>query len=147
MRKIILLVSVASMVCACHKNNCNERSVPIRHFDTDYGCQNSKRTLAVNLTNNCILIRSQAFYDTQVTGTCHPSIDFTRYDLLIGKQSSANRNDTILYDYKRTCPNEVLTLNVDIVQSAVTQPDNVVYNAIIPKLTDKDSLRIMVTIE
>jgi hypothetical protein len=118
-----------------------------KHFESDYGCADTRHTLIINLTNNCTIIRSKETYDSQVSGICHPDIDFTLYDLVIGKQSSGNNNDTITYDLRRTCPDNKLTLIVDIIQGLVTIPDNVVYHALIPKLGDEESLNIQVNLK
>lgn len=91
----------------------------------------------IDITNTYTIIRSKETYDAIVTGDCHPPIDFSIYDLVIGKQSSGNENDTIKYDLRRTCPDNELTLNVDIIKSLMTRPDNVVYHAVIPKLGDE----------
>jgi hypothetical protein len=101
----------------------------------------------VDLENSGNLIRSKEAYDSEVTGPCHPDIDFTKFDMIIGKQSSDNVNDTILYDYRSACPDNELTLTVDIIQSDVTGPDNVVYHAIIPKLGDEETLYIIVNVK
>ena len=116
-------------------------------MESDYGCENTKYSLVVDLQNNGKIIRSKEAYDTEVTGTCHPDIDFSKYDLVIGKQSSGNENDTIIYDYRYACPNNELTLTVDIIQSDATRPDNVVYHAIIPKLGDEETLNIIVNLK
>jgi hypothetical protein len=146
MKKTVLIFIVAASVLIYCKKDCKESQLTTKHFETDYGCQDTKHSLIVDLNNTALIIRSKVDYDTKVTGVCHPDIDFSIYDLVIGKQSSANSNDTILYDYKRTCPDKELTLAVDIVQSAVRVPDNVVYHAIIPKLGDQETLNIKITV-
>jgi len=80
-----------------------------------------------------------------VTGNCHPDIDFSLYDLVIGKLSISNTNDTIKYELRRTCPGSKLTLAVDLIQLAVTQPSTIVYHSIIPKLGNEETLNIQLT--
>ena len=146
--KYITLISLF-LVCvlSCKKkDNCKEELISAKQFDTDYGCTDTKHTLVVDLINNVTVIRSKESYDSKVTGPCHPVIDFNAYDLVIGKQSSANLNDTIIYDYRRACPGNELTLTVDIVQSAVTMPDNVTYHLLIPKVGDEENLNIKINI-
>jgi hypothetical protein len=101
----------------------------------------------IDLSNNCTVIQSKEAYDSKVTGTCHPEINFTQYDLVIGKQSSGNWNDTILYDFRQKCPGNELTLTIDIVQTDLTQPDNVVYHALIRKLASGENLIINVNVK
>jgi hypothetical protein len=116
----------------------------VKHFETEYGCQETKHNLSILLTDSCTIIRSKADFDSKVTGICHPDIDFSLYDLVIGKKTSSNQNDTIIYDLRKTCPDNQLTLTVEIVQSDLTQPDNVTYHALIPKLGNNESLSITI---
>lgn len=135
------------MLISCKKNDCDEKILIAKHLESDYGCVNTKYSLVVDLQNNGKIIRSEEVYNTEVAGPCHPDIDFSKYDLVIGKQSSGNENDTILYDYRTACPDNEPTLTVDIVQSDATRPDNVVYHAIIPKLGDEETLHIIVNVK
>ncbi len=138
---------ILSILISCKKNDCNEKILTAKHLESDYGCEDTKHNLVVDLQNNGKIIRSKEVYDSEVSGPCHPDIDFSKYDLVIGKQSSGNWNDTIYYDYRTTCPNNEPTLTVDIIQSLLTIPDNVVYHAIIPKLGDEETLHIIVNIK
>jgi hypothetical protein len=143
----IFTIILLSVLSSCKKNDCTEEILSAKHLESDYGCENTKYNLVIDLQNNAKLIRSKEAYDTEVTGPCHPDIDFSKYDLVIGKQSSGNENDTILYDYRSTCPDNQPTLTVDIIQSLTTRPDNVVYHAIIPKLGDEETLSIIVNLK
>lgn len=135
------------LLSSCKKDNCTETMITEKHLESEYGCVNTKRTLSIDLNNDCIIIRSKADYDIKVSGTCHPEIDFSLYDFVIGKQASGNENDTIEYDFRRSCPKGELTLTVDIIQSAATRPDNVVYHALVPKLGDEEALNIIVNVK
>jgi hypothetical protein len=139
----------AFLICilsCCKKDNCKEELVTIKHFETEYGCANTRFSLQIDLNNECTIIRSKETYDSKVTGSCHPEIDFSLYDLIIGKQSTGNFNDTILYDLRRTCPEKALTLTVDVIQSDLTQPSTVTYHALIPKLGDEENLNIKINV-
>ena len=144
---IIFTLILLSSLTSCKKNDCNEKMLTTKNFESDYGCQSTKYSLAVDLQNSAKIIRSKEAYDSEVSGPCHPDIDFSKFDLVIGKQSSGNENDTILYDYRSACPNNEATLTIDIIQSLATRPDNVVYHAIIGKLGDEESLKIIVNVK
>ena len=139
----VLLICLSS----CKKNDCKEELRTVKHFESEYGCVNTKYDLKINLTNNVTVIRSEDDYDTRVTGTCHPEIDFNLYDLVIGKQATAYRIDTILYDYRIACPEDQLSLSVEIIQSDANVADEVVFHAMIPKLGDDELLYINVNIK
>jgi len=144
---LLFAILILSIISSCKKDDCNEIILNVKHLESDYGCENTKYSLVVDLQNNGKIIRSKEAYNDEVAGPCHPDIDFSIYDLVIGKQSSGNENDTILYDYRSVCPNNESTLTVDIIQSDVTRPDNVVYHAIIPKLGDEETLQIIVNVK
>jgi hypothetical protein len=148
MKYSILIISAIICILSCSKKDtCKEQLMTMKHFENDYGCADTRHSLIINLTNVGTIIRSKDAYDSQVSGDCHPQIDFTLFDLVIGKQSSGNNNDTIIYDLRKTCPNNKLTLTVNIIQGLLTVPDNVVYHALIPKLGDQESLNIQVIVK
>ena len=82
----------------------------------------------------------------QVSGTCHPEIDFDMYSLVIGRQSTTREVDTIYYDYGIACPDNELTLTIEIVQGDAVVADNVVYHALIPRLKDGGTIAININI-
>jgi hypothetical protein len=142
---IILIISLPCILSSCHV--CRESVIPVKHFETDYGCPDTKHTLEIDLTDQCTLIQTRADYDNQVSGTCHPDIDFDTYYLVIGKQSTANEVDTIYYDYGISCPENDLTLTVEIIQDAVAVKDTVVYHALIPKQENSGTIVINVKVK
>jgi len=143
---IIMAVFFFASVSCTKKDDCKETLLSIKHFESEYGCENTKHTLLIDTVNACVVIRSKESYDELVSGICHPEINFSLYDLIIGKQSTGNWNDTILYDYRKTCPENNLTLTIEIVQSDLTLPDNVVYHALIPKLGDEETLYLNINV-
>ena len=148
MKKTILISAILIFFLSCSKkDNCNEEQLLTKHFEMEYGCPDTKFTLQINLTNDAKIIRSTEEYDAQVSGSCHPAVDFSAYDLVIGRQSTGNYNDTILYDLKRTCPDKELLLTVDVIQSDLTMPSTVTYHALIPKLGDEEKLNVMVNVK
>ena len=129
---------------SCKRDNCKDELRTIKNLETEYGCVNTRHSLQINLSNDFSIIRSKTSYDNLVTGSCHPEINFSIYDLVIGKQFMGNLCDTIFYDFRKVCPKNELTLTINIRQSALTQPDNVVFHALIPKLGDEESLTVII---
>jgi hypothetical protein len=135
----LLFIAALLLLDSCNeKEKCEDILLAVEHFE----CENSKHTLIVDLSNDYTIIRSKEQYDNMVSGSCHPEINFSNFDLVIGKQSSGNWNDTIIYDLRKTCPENELTLTIEIIQMDITIPDNVVYHAMIPKLGDEETLII-----
>ena len=142
MKNIILILALLFVSIACNQiKDCEEIQLTTHHFDCEMTWN------SIDIQNDYTIIRSKEIYDSKVTGDCHPTIDFSLYDLVIGRQSSGNENDTIKYDLRRTCPDNELILTVDIIQSDATGPDNVVYHALIPKLGDEETLKIKINVK
>jgi hypothetical protein len=144
MKNITLILAFLFLSLACNQiKDSEEIQLTIHHFD----CENTKYSLNINIQNDYTIIRSKEIYDSKVTGDCHPTIDFSLFDLVIGRQSSGNENDTIKYDLWRTCPGNELILTVDIIQSGATRPDNVVFHALIPKLGNEETLKVKINVK
>jgi hypothetical protein len=133
---LLFFIALLFLGSCNEKEKCEDILLTVDHFE----CENSKHALIVDLSNDFTIIRSKEQYDIMVSGSCHPDINFSNFDLVIGKQSSGNWNDTIIYDLRKTCPENELTLTIEIIQMDITIPDNVVYHAMIPKLGDEDTL-------
>ena len=147
-KKFVLIGILLCFLYACidEKEKCVDELLSTKHFETEFGCIQTRYNLFIDLHNTCTIIRSKATYDELVSGICHPEIDFSNYDLVIGKQATGNLNDTVYYDYRRVCPDMDLTLTIDVVTSAATQPSNITYHALIPKLGDEESIDIIVNV-
>jgi hypothetical protein len=146
--KYLLLFSftIFFSLYACKKNDCKEEQLTATTLESDYGCNATKHNLKISLTDDVAFVRTKTDYDAKVSGACHPQIDFTKFDLIIGKQGLDSKNDTILYSYKRTCPANDLALTFDLVQSTVATHDTIVYHAIVPKISSGENLNVYVNI-
>ncbi|HKK41994.1 MAG TPA: hypothetical protein VJ963_06270, partial [Bacteroidales bacterium] len=135
MKKHLLLIALlaASMSCI-KKEECRETPYPLFSFESDYGCANTKHSLNIDLLNTVKIIRDQAAYDAEVSGECHPDINFDVYNLVIGRQVTDNINDTITYELKNTCPGNELMLTINLIQSPAAGPDTLTYHALVQKL-------------
>ena len=114
MKNIILLFASISLFLlgSCDKDaECQEqKEIPLTSLEEEYGCTNTRYGLDVELVDDYTIIRSQAGFGNIVsTSNCNPAIDFSKYDLLIGKRRLANGNSSIDYALARVCPS--LNLN------------------------------------
>jgi hypothetical protein len=141
---IIIFIGLLGLLTSCHV--CKESTIATKHFETEFDCPDTKHSLVIDLTDNCTLIQTKTDYDNQVSGTCHPEIDFDMYSLVIGRQSTTREVDTIYYDYGIACPDNELTLTIEIVQGDAVVADNVVYHALIPRLKDGGTIAININI-
>lgn len=135
----IILLMINFMVSSC-KKECEEITYKVESLENLYGCTNTRYDIEIDLSDDALIISSQASFDSWIQGPCMPTIDFGKYDLIIGKKSTLSQVDTIYYEYKRDCPDQDLVLSIEIIQTPATAIDNVVFHALIPKLGDEETL-------
>lgn len=143
--RLIAIIGFMCLLTSC--KICRESVIPVKHLDTDFGCPDTRHSLSIDLTDICTIIQNKADYDNKVSGTCHPEINFDLYYLVIGKQSTTKEVDTIYYDFGISCPENDLTLNIEIVQGDAAVPDNVVYHALIPKQENPEPIVVNVKVK
>lgn len=133
----ILRYYVLSLLSSCDKEaDCQEQqSLPVTTLKQEYGCTDTRYGLAIDLSDDYTIIRSQSGFDNLVTSnSCNPKIDFTKYDLLIGKRRLSNGNVSIDYALTRVCPSNKLRLKATFHQNISAEAPNITYHALIPKL-------------
>ena len=83
---VLTLLFVVLLLASCEKDEaCKAYPLAVTSLEAQYGCSDTRRSLDIELVENYTIIRSQAAFDSQVSGNCKPQIDFTSYDLVIGK--------------------------------------------------------------
>lgn len=140
---LIITLLVTSFFASC-KKECEEVIFEVESLEKLYGCQNTRYEIEIELSETAVIIGSQAGFNDRVEGPCRPTIDFGKYDLVIGRKSTPSQVDTIYYEYKRDCPDQDLVLSVEIILIPGTAIDNVVFHALIPKLGDEETLMLEV---
>lgn len=102
--------------------------------------------MEIDLADEFTIIRSQSVFEAMVTGSCQPQIDFSTYDLVIGKRGLSNGNTSIDYTLVEDCETGDQVLMVTFHQNDTTEAPNLTYHALIPKLGDEQGLSIAITI-
>lgn len=95
-----------------------------------------------------LIITNQEDYDSLVTGSCHPSIDFSQYQLIIGYYGSQKNVATFNYEYYTSCESNFFKLSISPVYSSEeTNSENRLfyYQLLVPNDERIDYLRITVT--
>ncbi|GGG34806.1 hypothetical protein [Hymenobacter glacieicola] len=146
-----LLASALTLLSGCitpvdDLDTCPAVEYAVKSLESEYGCADTRRQLGVNLSETHTIIRSQAEFDQQVSGPCHPQIDFTKYDLVIGKKGLANGNAGIKYSLLRECSGAQLVLRVVFNQGLTTEAPNLTYHALVPKLAAGQELKVDIEI-
>ncbi|RSK33891.1 hypothetical protein [Hymenobacter metallilatus] len=152
MKQIVTLVGSAlaalalsgCVTCAGDTEPCLDTDIPITSLEATYGCTNTPRQLSTSLNQTYTVIRNQADFDRLVTGSCHPQIDFTKYDLVIGNKGSMSGSSTISYTYLRQCETDKLILLVTFRAGLTNDAPILTYHALVPKLAPAETVEVKV---
>jgi len=155
--KIFILFIVFSTIISCNNdddsnnnddNNCLELNIDIdiTSLENEYGCVDTKYQMEINLSEDYTIIRNQSDFDNLVTGSCQPTINFSNYDLIIGKKGLTNGNSTIDYVLTQHCETGNQTLKVTFNQNDTTVAPNLTYHALIPKLGEEQELNVEIIV-
>ncbi|MCL4640364.1 MULTISPECIES: hypothetical protein [Olivibacter] len=147
MKRGIILISFFLSIFACDKEDREDKEcmllmyVPLPSLEEVYGCTDTRYALHIDLKETHELIRTKHTYDEKVTGSCHPAIDFEKYDLLIGRKGLKSGNHSITYELKKSCTGEerlVVTFHQDISAVAAT----VTYHVLLPKADSNRTIAV-----
>jgi hypothetical protein len=147
--KIFLLTMVVFFTAACKSDDdgCTSQTITTTSLEAEYGCVNTKNQMDIALNDDFVVITTQSGFDSQVTGTCQPEIDFTMFDLVIGKKALTSGNTSITYELVKNCALEELTLTVTFNQNSTTEAPNLTYHRLIPKLTAGETISVDIQID
>ncbi|MEL6557007.1 MAG: hypothetical protein AAFQ94_02415 [Bacteroidota bacterium] len=136
---IICLLLVAS-IFSCDEGEiaCSDLLIEVGQIETENECM----ILNVDLQDNYVVIRNQTDFAAVVNATCQTAIDFSEFDLLIGRIGLSNGLTSIEYEHTRPCDTNIPQLDIIFNLNETTVAPDVVYNALIPKLRDNESLTV-----
>ncbi|OUR97715.1 hypothetical protein A9Q86_16005 [Flavobacteriales bacterium 33_180_T64] len=143
---VIIGVFLCVLFSSCSSDDaCSPGVIVITNLEDEYSCVNTAYEMDIQLVDEFIIIRSQSDFNNLVTGSCMPQIDFTTFDLLIGKQGLSNGVDTIVYDgIIRNCDDNQLYLTVIFIQNATTEAPNLTYHVLVPKLGATETINVSI---
>jgi len=145
--KYFTLVMILFVFISCNDDDeCSDSDITITSLENEYGCIETKYQMEIELINDYTIIKNQSDFDSLVTGSCQPTIDFDMYDLAIGKKGLLSGNDTIAYDLEEDCESGDQTLTVTFNQNPTAQAPDLTYHALIPKLGNGQELTIVIEI-
>ncbi|WP_034257657.1 hypothetical protein [Altibacter lentus] len=146
--KKLVLIAVLLVIFSC-KNDDNDPCNPAVDFtslEMEYGCIDTEYQTDINLSNDFVVIKSQTQFNTLVTGNCQPTIDFSKYNLIIGKQSLPSGNDSIDYTIVKDCDSNDIEMNVTFNQNSTTEAPNLTFHALIPTLQNNQNVLVSIHI-
>lgn len=110
-----------------------------------YNCNTTFETLSlISKEESYTIITTKSEYDSKVEGDCHPEIDFTTYNLLIGYLGNAKKVSSLKNTLYRACEPNTYTLEVDI-ESKDEETENPLftYHLLVPKNEQIDDLSVV----
>ena len=135
--KLLPLAIFIFMLISCRDdddNLCTDEVIETTSLESEYNCITTKFEMDIDLSNDFVIITNQADFDSLVTGECQPDIDFSTYDLVIGKKQFTTGNDSIDYVFIEDCETNTYTLEVTFNQNSTFIAPNLTYHRLIPKL-------------
>ncbi|WP_143002822.1 hypothetical protein [Psychroflexus sediminis] len=132
--------------CSDDENEaCTDKIIETTSLENEYGCINTKFGMEINLTDDFMVITNQEDFERLVTGDCQPDIDFSTYDLIIGKKQLTTGNDSIDYQLIENCETNTYILEVTFKQNNTLIAPNLTYHRLIPKLPQTADVIVDIT--
>ncbi|MBC8754354.1 hypothetical protein H2O64_06705 [Kordia sp. YSTF-M3] len=152
--RILLLSILAFGMFSCNNDDdavdpCPTETILIEttSLETEYGCINTENSMEIDLpSGDFIIISDQQVFNMLVTEVCMPMIDFTTYDLVIGRQGLTSGNSSIRYDLIEICETGNQTLTVTFNLNATTVAPTLTFHALVPKLAAAQVLTVEIII-
>lgn len=109
-----LAISIIGLSPGCSKSDCcvDTDITSSTMTITELGCNNAVSNMILNADKQYSIITNQTDYDNTVKGTCHPDIDFSKYQLIIGCFYSQKEVRSFSYKYYKSCEPNFYKLSV-----------------------------------
>ena len=143
--KLLIISMLIIGLSSCNnnvQNACTNSIINVSHLETEYGCSN----VNIDLSETYMIISNPLDFSEFVNTTCQSDIDFTNFDLVIGKKGLTNGLSSIEYGLIENCETENLNLTITFNLNETTVAPNIAYNALIPKLNENQVLTVDIVI-
>ncbi len=152
--RILLFFILTLALSSCNNDDDDANPCPTEttiiettSLETEYGCVNTENIMDINLpSGDFIIISNQQVFDNLVTETCMPNIDFTTYDLVIGRQGLTSGYSSIRYELTEICETGNQTLTVTFNLNTTTVAPTLTFHALVPKLTPTQELTVEIAL-
>ncbi len=146
-----LIILIIGLSFGCSKEDCcvNTDISSLTKSMSDLGCTDASTNMVISADKVYLIITSQDDYDALVTGTCHPEIDFSQYQLIIGYFASQKKVSSFDYKYYMSCESNFYKLSISPKHSAGEENIETIlyyYQLLVPNSETIDFLRVSFTI-
>ncbi len=145
--KILLIIVILFVMQSCCKDTKEVCSVDISNsltsIEKEYSCENTTTNMHLNSNIEYKVIANSVDYDNLVVGVCHPTINFTKYNLIIGTIFSDVGINYLPYKFYSSCEPNYYKLSVNY-KIILSQTGNTfyTYHVLVPKEFIIDNLKI-----
>ncbi len=149
MKYRILIISILFFVIiSCNNNDdCTDTISNTTSLEIEYSCTNIEYQMDIDyLSENHMIIRNQLDFAEFVSGSCQATIDFSVYDLVIGKKEFSSGISSIDYELVENCETSNQNLLVTFNQNILPEAPILTYHALIQKLGDEQELSVEIII-
>lgn len=140
----LMFISIL-IITSCAKEECDSAQYDAMCLE-DMGCPNSIYQLQLESNNDFELIQSNEDFISKVNGNCQPDIDWSNFDLVVGTEQLTKGVGGITKTYKMDCNTNQLKLNITIQLNLTDIAPSIMWNSLIPKLKDNESVFVSVNI-
>lgn len=144
-----LIIFIIGLSFACTEENCCENiNITSLTKDMEYlGCSDATTNMKIQANEPYLVITNQADYDSLVTGSCHPTIDFSQFQLIIGYYGSQKDVTSFSYEYYKSCESNFFKLV--LIPNYLSDEDNIesklfYYQLLVPNDEKIDYLRVTI---
>ncbi len=147
MKIFLLLILLATSFSSCDDEDSNDATcddiiLEAKSLESEYGCVNTLYSMNIESSQTFVLITTQDQFDTLVTGTCMPTIDFNTFDLVIGSRGFSNSVKSVTYQLTRDCVTQNQNLAITFNLVATANAPFITYHALIPKLKNEEIVSV-----
>ncbi|SFF77247.1 hypothetical protein SAMN04488033_10893 [Salegentibacter agarivorans] len=140
----MLCMALCFLLSCNSDDSCENSRIAITSMEEEYACNDTRYSLDISTTEEFQLITNIAEYEDKITGTCDPTlIDFTNFDLIIGKVQLTSGNDAIDYSFIESCT-EGRNLYVTFIQNDAMIAPVITYHVLVPKAEANKNIEVRI---
>lgn len=147
----LLLFGSLFLIFSCTNKELNlqktKDEVIFKSVEKAYGCSDTRYSMNIDLKDNYVIIENKQTYKETVFGDCTPDIDFSLYNLLIGKKQLLSGNNYVEFESWESVGELKLVIKVIFHQNIATVAPNITYAVLLPKSYTLKNTKVETTVQ